>query len=204
MSDSTGLSRVVFRPMASVILGGLVVLFAAYLLADTVRRGEGPGAWALGAGLVLGGLVVWVSSVRPAVVAGATALQVRNPLREHVIPWGAIDDMRLRFQLDVYVDDETYNAWAVPVSTRGRIRDQRRRLPRSDFESKMGRPAVHYAEQEQHATYAERTLSELTLIWNQRKVGARSDEPVKTRWAWPYIAAMAAAAGTLVVALFSR
>lgn len=202
MTESGESLRVVFRPMVSVVLGSLVVVLAAVLMIDTIRRGSGAGAWALASGLALAGLIVWVASVRPAVVAEDVQVVLRNPFRDYVIPWSVVDDMRLRFQLDLHVDIEVYHAWAVPVSTRGRLRAQRQHLQRMDIESKMGPSAGGYAATGQNAaSFAERTLAELTIIWNQRKGSGSSDDSVTTRWSWQNVGALTAAAVVFAVAL---
>lgn len=201
MSETTDHPRVIFRPMASAVLGGFVVLIAAVLVADTIRRGSGAGAWALSSGLVFGGLVVWVTSVRPAVIAEPTRLVVRNPLRDVVIPWAAVDDMRLRFQLDVHVDDDVYHAWGVPVTTRTRLRQHREQIRQFDVGARVGDQAREYAAKERPPTFAERARSDLALIREQRKATTSPDEPVEVHWSWPYIGAMAAAVVVFVVAL---
>jgi hypothetical protein len=94
VSQTEELSRVVYRPMVSVVTGVVVLVLAAFLLFDTIRRGSGADAWALGAGLVLGSLIVYVASIRPAVVAEPQRLVLKNPLRDIAVPWASIRDLR--------------------------------------------------------------------------------------------------------------
>src|SRR4029453_3156676 len=63
VSQTEEFSRVIYRPMVSVVTGVVVLVLAAFLLFDTIRRGSGADAWALGAGLVLGSFIVYVPSI---------------------------------------------------------------------------------------------------------------------------------------------
>jgi hypothetical protein len=201
MSLSEEFPRVVYRPITSVVIGGLVLVLAAILLIDTVRRGSGAGAWALGAGLVLGGLLVYVSSIRPAIVAEARHLVVRNPLRDIAIPWARVHDLRLRYQLDVHTPHEVYHAWAVPVTTRSRSAALREQRDRTDTAVRMGPSAGEYAVKHAHQPFPRQTLDELSLLLTQRRRGSSIADSIEVRWSWPYIGALAASAAGFAVAL---
>jgi hypothetical protein len=62
-------------------------------VADIVRRGL-VGSYGSAVCLLLAVLpVVYVLGIRPAVLEGPNALEVRNPLRTTIVPWGAVDDV---------------------------------------------------------------------------------------------------------------
>jgi hypothetical protein len=197
-------SRVVYRPMLSVVTGVVVLVLAAFLLFDTIRRGTGADAWALGAGLVFGSLIVYVASIRPAVVAEPRRLVVKNPLRDIAVPWASIHDLRLRYQLDVLTAEDTYHAWAVPVSARSRSSGLLRQRERADVTARMGPSAGEYAVKSGHQPFARQILDELSLMLTQRKGTRSTDDRVEISWAWPYVAGIAASAIAFVVALLLR
>ncbi len=204
MSQTEEFSRVVYRPMVSVVTGVAVLVLAAFLLFDTIRRGSGADAWALGAGLVLGSLVVYIAAIRPAVVAEPRRLVVKNPLRDIAVPWASIHDLRLRYQLDVLTAEDTYHAWAVPVTARSRSAGLLRQRERADVSARMGPSAGEYAVKSGHQPFARQILDELSLMLTQRRRNSSADDRVEISWSWPYVAAIATSAIAFVVALFLR
>lgn len=204
VSQTEEFSRVVYRPMVSVVSGVVVLVLAAFLLFDTIRRGSGADAWALGAGLVLGSLIVYVASIRPAVVAEPRRLVVKNPLRDIAVPWASIRDLQLRYQLDVLTAEETHHAWAVPVTARSRSAALLRQRERADVAAKMGPSAGEYAVKTSHQPFARQVFDELSLMLTQRRRNSSADDRVEVSWSWPYIAAIAASTIAFVVALLIR
>lgn len=202
VSETEDFARVVYRPMTAVITGGLVLALAAFLLFDTVRRGSGAAAWALGAGLVLGSLIVYVASIRPAVVAEPRRLIVRNPLCDITVPWASVKDLRLRYQLEVQTTEDTYHAWAVSVTTRSRSDALLRRRERADFTARMGPAAGEYAVTSGRQPFARQILDELSFMSAQRQSSSAGEPEV--RWSWPFIAAIVTSAVVLTVALAMR
>ena len=93
-----------------------VIAIAVVLgVADTVRRGE-LGADGTGVCLLLALVpLVYVLGVRPAVIEGPNALEVRNPLRTTIVPWAAVEDVDVTDVLRVrYGDDSYVRCFAVP------------------------------------------------------------------------------------------
>ena len=83
---------------------GLVVALGLALLVDAAVRGR----WdvvlqALGPIAVVV-WAVWVLMVRPTVVVQPDRLTVTNPLRVVELPWGAVADVRMRYQIVVEAD----------------------------------------------------------------------------------------------------
>jgi len=190
--------------MVSVVTGVVVLVLAAFLLFDTIRRGSGADAWALGAGLVLGSLIVYVATIRPAVVAEPRRLVIKNPLRDIAVPWASIRDLRLRYQLDVLTAEDTYHAWAVQVTTRSRSASLLRQRERADVAARMGPSAGEYAVKSGHQPFAQQILDELSLMLTQRRRTTSADDRVEVSWPWSYVAAIAASAIAFVVALLIR
>src|SRR4029453_15506875 len=204
VSQTEEFSRVVYRPMVSVVSGVVVLVLAAFLLFDTIRRGSGADAGRLGAGRVLGSLIVYVASIRPAVVAEPRRLVVKNPLRDIAVPWASIRDLQLLYQLDVFAAEETYPAGAVPVTARSRSAALLRQRERADVAAKMGPSAGEYAVKTSHQPFPRQTFDEPRLMLTQRRRNSSADDRVEVSWSWPYVAAIAASTIAFVVALLIR
>jgi hypothetical protein len=97
------------------VASGLVALLGLFLLGDAAVRGS----WdvvltALGpiATLVW---ILWVLTYRPCIVLDDGALTVVNPLRRTRVPWGAVADVRLRWQIVVESEDgRRIQCWGGP------------------------------------------------------------------------------------------
>jgi len=185
-----------YRSLPALVGGAVVILFGVLLLGDSVIRGSGRSAWLSAFGLLAGIGMVYLVSVRPAVIAKDDVLLIRNPLQDIEIPWGSIDELRIRYQLDIEADGQVAHAWAVPGSRGSRQRDLRRQLRVYDADLKMGLSTKEDPLPRRGSGYAERVLEELTLIAGERnKVTPAEGQPVvTTRWAWPVIVPIAACA----------
>lgn len=122
----------VFRSVTAVIVWWVWVLFALANLIDLMVQGGGHLSLVAAAILLVVTGIAYVTAERPRVLAGAEALTVRNPVRDHVIPWPNViraelsDLLRIRFrQPAASTDQETsaeadraVSAWAVHYSRR--------------------------------------------------------------------------------------
>lgn len=80
---------------------GFVVLLGAFLIVDAAVRGSWDIVFrTLGPTLALA-WVLWVLTARPHLRVDDEALTVVNPLRVIRLPWGAIADVRQRWQVEV-------------------------------------------------------------------------------------------------------
>lgn len=171
------------------VVSWVVAVAAVVLVLDIVRRGQlGPYA---GMVCLLLAVVptVYLLGVRPAVVEGPNALEVRNPLRTTVIPWAAVEDVDVTDVLRVRYggpDHETYvRCFAVPrrrpapsmlrsASTTGLMLPARD--PERGWQPPTGQPRA--------AALAQR-LRDLRDWHGRGYAGARRDPPgeVTTSWA---------------------
>jgi hypothetical protein len=83
------------------VASGFVVLLGLFLLVDAAVRGS----WdvvlrTLGPTVALA-WVLWVLAARPHLRVDDEALTVVNPLRVTRLPWGAVSDVRQRWQIEV-------------------------------------------------------------------------------------------------------
>lgn len=158
---------------------GLVAVLAVFLLADAAVRGSWDVVFrALGplAALVWG---MWVLTFRPHIRIGPDAVTVVNPLRRTVAPWGAVEDVRMRFQIVLdLVGGRRVTCWGGPS------------LPRPK-PARRGEPR------------GLRQPDEFVVLrdrWSERHDGA-SDGPVVRGWDVPALVAGAVVVVLCVVAL---
>jgi hypothetical protein len=188
---------------------GRVVSFAVVgvvllLVVDTWRRGQ-LGAYGAAACLLLALLpLVYVLGIRPALLEGPTALEVRNPLRTTVIPWSAVSDLDVVDVLRVRVGEEYVRCFAVPrrrpppsvlrsAATTGQM------LPAKDpdrgWQPPVGEPRSEALAQR---------LRDMRDVHGRGYAGAPQPTPpgpVTTRWAPDALVALAVGALLLVAAL---
>jgi hypothetical protein len=103
------------------VSSGLAAFLGLALLVDAAVRGSwdvvlaavGPVA------VVLWG--IWVLMVRPSVRVAPDALTVINPLRRTAVPWGRVEDVRMRYQIVVETDEPgRLTCWGGPTLPRPR------------------------------------------------------------------------------------
>ncbi len=116
----------IYRSLAGVVGGVLLLAIIGWLGIDAVVAGEGRTPWlSLATMLLLVPLVV-AYTLRPAVYVNDDRLRVRNPFRVIVLPWGRVASLRSGFSNEVVDDSGTkYQLWALPVSLRARNRAAR-------------------------------------------------------------------------------
>ncbi|MFJ4294751.1 PH domain-containing protein [Curtobacterium sp. NPDC089689] len=153
---------------------GLVAVLALFLLGDAAVRGS----WDVVLRSVgpLGALVwvLWVLTFRPHIRIDADTVTVVNPLRRTEVPWGAVEDVRMRFQIVLdLVGGRRLTCWGGPS------------LPRPK-PARRGEPRV-LRQPDEFVVLRDR--------WSERREGS-PDGPVTRGWDVP-----ALASGVVVVVL---
>lgn len=108
-----------FRSRGSVVLAAIVIVLAAVLAVSALVVGWPPSSAVAFAAVGWG---AWVLYVRPCVILYEDAVELRNVARDVTIPYGAIDDIDTRFQLNITARGRTYRAWALPAPSGGRAK----------------------------------------------------------------------------------
>lgn len=108
-----------FRPrsaIAAAVGWGLVTLGWSWF---AVHDGGLVGLVLQGPGMVLAATLVYAVLVRPAVEVTPTGVALRNVVRDVVVPWAALTEVRTRYALTlVTTDGRRFTAWAAPASGR--------------------------------------------------------------------------------------
>lgn len=181
-----------YRSKPAMFTGVVLVAVGLWLIADTAVRGTGADTvTVIGSVLAVGAIVVALT-LRAVVHAGPDKLVIRNPFRTVDIPWGAVQNVKAEYSLEVKADDRSFHIWAVPVSLRERKRALRVNA-RSAAEDPYGRgtTAAPQAAAADHAVADIRGMAE--------QFGKTSTGPVRVVWCWPVFAALAAGAVLIAV-----
>jgi hypothetical protein len=192
--------REVFRSAGSLILWWLWVVFAAVAVIDLIVQGSGHSAVIMAVLVAAITGLVYGCAFRPRIVADSGGITVENPLRDHRVPWGAVEKVDAVHAVRVHCapapgasKGQIVNSWAVqssPRATRAAEYRSRRQAKR------MGRPAGYgrYPAEAQEAlrrSPAEATARQLGERAKRERAAGAAGGPPEARWAWAAIAVMA-------------
>ncbi len=194
-----GLSRPgeqkMFRLPGAVVAWWAWVIFAVACLADIMVSGHNHLAAEIAVTLVFITGVVYACALWPRVVTDSAAITVRNPLRDHRIPWGSVSAVDLRESVQVHCVREpgakrgkVVHSWALYAHRRNRLRQEllaqgdRRRLPRSALTSYgMPEDAAQKIAKQSAAKLMATQLDEMAREARERGAAAG---PRVVRWSW--------------------
>jgi hypothetical protein len=204
--------REVFRSAGSLILWWLWTVSAAAAVIDLIVQGSGRSAVVMAVLVAAITGLVYGCALRPRIVADGGGITVENPLRDHRVPWGAVEKVDAVHAVRVHCapapgasKGKIVNSWAVqssPRATRAAEYRSRRQAQRT------GRPAGYgrYPAEAQEAlrrSPAESTARQLDeRAKRERGAGAAGGQP-EARWAWAAIAVMAVPLVALVVVVLA-
>ena len=204
--------REVFRSAGSLILWWLWAVFAAVALVDLIVQGTGHSAVIMAVLVVAITAMVYGCAFRPRIVAGAAGITVENPLRDHRVPWGAVEKVDAVHAVRVHCvpapgasKGKIISSWAVqssPRAARAAEYRSRRQLQRMGHQPGYGRyPAeAQEALRRNPAEATARLLDERAS--RERAAGAAAGRP-EGRWAWVPIAVMAVPLVALIVVVLA-
>jgi len=201
--------RKVFRMTGPVIAWWAWVVIAVASLADLALTGRDHTSAEIAVTVALITGVMYACALRPVVIADSGGVTVRNPLRDHRVPWGSVTAVDLRESVQVHCAREPgarrekiIHSWALYAQRRTRIRAelQQQRIrarPRTQF-SPYGQ-APGEAQQLARQPLAQIMADQLDeLARNARERGAAAG-PRTVTWAWQPVVATVAPALALVL-----
>jgi Bacterial PH domain len=193
----------VFRRTGPVVFWWIWLVFALLNVADLAVQGPGHFTAVVTAILVAVTGVAYGCALRPRVIASAAGLAVKNPLRDHRIPWGAVEAVDVGDWVRVHcapapgaAAGKTIDCWALFAPARYRRRARRTAQTRAFAAG----PKV---------SDEARSLMSMTVVQamamqiderarRERAAGAAGGAPAAS-WAWPSLAAMILPALALIV-----
>jgi hypothetical protein len=179
-----------FRPRLAMLMSFVWYALAAFSGYDLVRRGEGRAVLVGIGGLALVTVIVYAIAQRPAVVADARGVLLRNVVRDVWLPWHLVTGVGTRWSLTVDTAENSYASWALTGGGAARERRRRARGPALPIST---RPApVH-----------EVTWSVPERLEQLRRRGLHGERSggVEVRTAWPVVAAFAVTVVALTLAV---
>jgi Bacterial PH domain len=122
-----------YRSPAAPVVWWVWVAFAAANLADIAVQGRDHFAVQVAAILILITGVAYVAAFRPRVLADDAGITIRNPLRDHHVPWACVQKVDLGDSLQVHCTwqdgeqkSKTLYGWAVHSARRSRLKAEAR------------------------------------------------------------------------------
>jgi hypothetical protein len=204
--------REVFRSTGSLILWWGWAVFAAVTLADLIVQGSGHSAVIMAVLVVAITGLVYGCAFRPRIIADAGGITVENPLRDHRVPWGAVEKVDAVHAVRVHCapapgasQGKIINSWAVQSSPRAaraaeyRSRRQARRLGSAPGYGRY--PAE--AQEALRRSLAETIARQLEERVSREHGAGAAGGPPEARWAWAAIAAMAVPLLALIVVVLA-
>jgi hypothetical protein len=218
-----------FRSVIAVIVWWVWVLFAVANLIDLAVQGRDHLSLVAAAILLMVTGVAYVTAYRPRVIAADEGITIRNPLRDHDIPWPLVAKVDLVDMLRVHSrqPEKVISSWAVHYSRRRqatadlRARRATARAARGGFggSAPFGVPNPGYARR--HVTTAanspEAEAERIVRLLNDRAAAAgieqataATEEPVPSKqqatgprlvstWSWEALAALGVPALILLI-----
>jgi len=188
------------------------VIVAVACLADIAFTGRNHTAAEIAATVLLITGLVYVCALRPRVIADSGAITVRNPLRDHRIPWGSVTAVDLKESVQVHCVPEpgakrgkVIHSWALYHQRRRRARSEllrqgdRRRLPQSSFAADPRTSAE--TQKLVNQPPAQIMAAQLDDLAQQAREHGAPAGPRVVIWAWRAVAAIVVPAVVLVLVI---
>jgi hypothetical protein len=193
----------VFRRTGPVVFWWVWLVFALFNVVDLAIQGSGHFTAVVTAILVAITGVAYACALRPRVVASGAGLVVKNPVRDHRVPWGAVEAVDVRDWVRVHcvpapgaAAGQTIDCWALFAPARFRRRAGRTAQIRAFA---AGPKVSDEARSLMSMTVVEAMAREMDeRARRERAAGAAGGAPAAS-WAWPSLAAMILPALALVV-----
>jgi hypothetical protein len=201
-----------FRLPGAIVAWWAWVIFAAACLVDILITGRSHTAAEIAMTVVLITGLLYACALWPRVIADAGAITVRNPIRDHRIPWGSVVAVDLRESVQVHCVKEpgakrakVVHSWALYAQRRSRLRAElmsqgdRRRLPRTSYDSYGGTSAQAQTIAKQSA--AQLMAAQLDEMAREARERGAVPGPRVVNWSWQPVAAVAAPAIALLLVI---
>jgi hypothetical protein len=202
-----------FRPVTAVVLWWVWVVFAVGNLVDLAVQGRDHLSVVAAAILLLLTGVAYVTALRPRMIVADEGITVRNPLRDHRIPWRVVSNVDLGDLLRVHSrsdkKEKVISAWAVHYSRRRQMTSdlRARRAAASDVRGarRIRGGGTLFAVAAEHSAEAEAVR--IARLLNERAAAAAQPQPAPaagpaaargdqqterlvSTWSWQAVAAL--------------
>jgi hypothetical protein len=198
-----------FMPTSGFLVGYAGVVIAVVALGYVAVRVHTTTGALVALAAVFGGVVVWVTQLRPRVTAYRHSLLVRGSLRDWLIPLRSVDGVSVGHTLNIWVGEQRFVCIGIGSSLRAMTKRRRRRQPR---QSLLGSSRWHeFAERAERAapdqtamSYDQFVVTRIEELVEQAKKEPGGDVPPaepRSTPAWPEIVLLALSGAGFLVAL---
>jgi len=198
--------RTVFRRVGPIVLWWIWAAFVLFNLIQIIVFDHDYFALELAAGLLTATGVAYATTLRPRVFATADGIEVQNPVRDHIIRWGALKGVYLGDAVELSCarpephKEKTIYCWALYSGRRNRVKSQQLGIKSwgrmSSRTAPANEPPVHDPSQLMAAELGRRSTT-------AREAGTAT-ATLESRWAWLPIAYICVPAAALVALLLAR
>jgi len=200
----------VFRMTPPLVLWWGWVVVAVVSLGDLAVQGHDRGAVEPALVVLVITALMYSCAFRPRVLADSAGITVQNPLRDYIVPWGAVrgvflgDSVEFQCARPAPKGDKTIYSWALYGSRRARARAGLRtrgwdRGARSRPQGYARMPSE--AQEALKQIPAEAMARELGRLFEEARARGAADGVLSARWAWPSLAAIGVSLAALVLAI---
>jgi Bacterial PH domain len=199
--------RTVFRRATPFVAFWVWVAFVIFNLVQVAFPDHDYFSIELTVGLLAVTGLMYACALRPRVIADADAVVVRNPYRDHILPWGAVNGVYLAESVEfscarpAQKKDKIIYCWALHTGRRSRRRAQQRAAG-NPLRGAGRAPAelAELAKQDAVALMAAE-LGRRSMAARQRGVPAAV---LESRWAWLPLACLLVPAAALLALILAR
>jgi hypothetical protein len=198
--------RTVFRRIGPIVLWWIWTIFLIFNLIQVIIPDHDYFSLEFAAGLLAVTGIAYAATLRPRVVATPDGLEVQNPVRDHLIRWGALKGVYLGDAVELSCarpeprKDKTIYCWALYSGRRSRLKSQQLGMRSWSRAASRGaaasEPAVHDPAHLMAAELGRRSTK-------AREAGATA-ATLESRWAWLPIAFVCVPAAVLLALLLAR
>jgi hypothetical protein len=197
--------RTVFRRAGPMVLWWIWVAFVLFTLIQVIIPGHDYLSIELAAGLLAVTGIAYATALRPRVLATPDGLEVRNPVRDHHIRWGALNGVYLGDAVELSCarsaprTDKTIYCWALYSGRRRRLKSEQigmRSWSRMSKTAAASEPPVHDT--------AQLIAAELGRRSSKARDAGTAAATLESRWAWLPITFICVPAAALLALLLAR
>ena len=198
--------RTVFRRVGPIALWWVWVAFVLFNLVQLVLTGRNYFSIELAVGLLTATGIAYATTLRPRVIATLDGLEVQNPVRDHIIRWGALDGVYLGDAVELTCvrptpgKEKTIYCWALYSGRRSRMKSQQFGV--RSWNRMSGRTGG--TSEPPARDPAQLIAAELGRRSTKAREAGTVAATLQSRWAWLPIAVICVPAAALLALIVAR
>jgi Bacterial PH domain len=198
--------RTVFRRIGPIVLWWVWVAFVLFNLVQLAVSGRSYFSIELAVGLLTATGVAYATTLRPRVIASPDGLEVQNPVRDHIIRWGALNGVYLGDAVELTCvrptpsKEKTIYCWALYSGRRSRTKSQQFGV--RSWNRMSGRAGG--TSEPQVGDPAQLIAAELGRRSTKAREAGTVAATLESRWAWLPIAVICVPAAALLALILAR